>query len=455
MLKKPKTPPSAGETSARVDDEMVAINEALILSSVRQHELTEAAEALNARLEEEITERKRAENKVRVSEVRYRRFFEAASDGILLVDPVSGKITDANPYMTRLSGCPHDQLVGRQLWKTGWFGNREASRQLLARLKKILEVRFEQLTLDHCDGRRQMVEVLANLYNENGHSVIQCNFRDITERKNAEREQRRIDVLTASNVTLKQEIVQRQAVEEALHQTQQEQVRLLAQSQKQEESLRNLSYRMLQVQEEERKRISRELHDIISQTLIGINISITILAKGDPAGLPSNFQRKIAKTQRIVEEAVDRIHQFALELRPAMLDDLGLIPALNSFLEGFMKETGIHSSLSVFAGIEQANDETRTALFRVAQEALANVALHSRASHVTVRITSLDGAIQMEIRDDGKGYDVAGGSSSGRKNRLGLIGMKERIEMVGGRFHVESVPGQGTTVRVVIPDLDP
>jgi len=449
---KKRTNPPPPEAGIRSNDAMLAINEALVLGSVRQHELTDAALASNTRLEQEISERKRAEDSLRISEVRYRRLFETASDGLLLIDPLSGRITDANPCITRLSGYPQDQIVGRQLWEIGLFANRTANRQMFGKLKKTPEIHYAQMPMEHREGHRLTVEVVANLYRQNGHNAIQCHVRDITERKSAETAQRRIDVLSASNVKLKHEIVQRQAAEEALHQTQQVQILLLEQSRKQEELLRDMSHRILNAQEEERKRISRELHDVISQNLIGINVSMDALSKGDPAAFPRNFRRKITTTRQIVENAVNRIHHFARELRPAMLDDLGLIPALQALLERFMEETGIRSSLTAFAGIEESESNMLTVLYRVAQEALANAARHANANHVAVSITKSDGGFQMTIKDDGDGFEGAGKHFTDKTDRLGLLGMKERIEMVGGSFQIESLLGKGTTIRAIFSD---
>jgi PAS domain S-box-containing protein len=454
-MKKRIPPPPSSKPSILGNDAMVEMNEALVLGALRQHALTEAAEAVNAHLGLEIAQRQRAEDKLRFSEVRYRRLFEAAGDGVLLVDPVTAKITDANPCVSQLSGRPRDEIVGQQLWEIGLFGDPAECRKLLMKLNATPGVRFEQLPLTHRDGHQRLVEVVGNRYQENDQPVVQFNIRDITERRNAEIAQRRVDALAASNVELNRQIVRRQESEAALLQTQQKQILLLEQSRQQEERLRDLSHRLLHAQEEERNRISRELHDVISQNLIGINVSIAGLATGDPAADPGEFQRKIASTQKIVAESVERVHHFARELRPAVLDDLGLIPALHSHLKMFMKETGIRSTLSAFAGIEQANGSMRTALYRIAQEALTNVFRHAQASQVEVNITMLDGVVQMEIKDDGIGFEVAGNSHAVKQNRLGLLGMKERIEMLGGCFEIESLPGHGTTVRVAVTNLCP
>jgi len=134
----------------------------------------------------DITALKMEENKVRVSEIRYRRLFETAHDGVLLLDPATRRITDANPFMTKLLGYAPAQLVGKELFEIGLLQDEAASQEMFKRLKKQREIRYEDLPLEAKDGRHQEVEVVANLYSENGHTVIQCNIRDITERKKAE-----------------------------------------------------------------------------------------------------------------------------------------------------------------------------------------------------------------------------------------------------------------------------
>ncbi len=527
----------------------------------------------------DISGRKRDEDALRVSEIRYRRLFEAAHDGVLLMDPATRKITDANPFMTKLLGYPHAELVGKELYEIGLLRDEAASQEMFQKLKKSREVRYENLPLESQDGRHQEVEVVANLYQENGKPVIQCNIRDITERKlaedalrrnealfsaligqvpigvyvvdagfhlqqanspalkgfgdidhpvgkdfaeiirilwpkrvadhtlarfrhtlatgepyrspdfahrrrdigvkefyewqiervilpagefgvvcffnditariQAEKIQRHLEILTASNVKLKQEILRRQAVEEVLRCAREEETRLLKQSRNQELRLRDLSHQILHVQESERKRISRELHDVIAQTLVGINVHVSALAQETNDELGS-LQERIANTHRMVEESVEIVHQFAQELRPTMLDDLGLIPALQTSLKSFMEETGIRVSLKAFAGIENAPDVVRTAFYRIAQEALMNAAKHAKATAVEILIENLDCGISMEISDNGQGFEVQKAQPSKRKGRLGLIGMRERAEMIGGDFSIASAPGAPTTIRVVV-----
>jgi signal transduction histidine kinase len=257
--------------------------------------------------------------------------------------------------------------------------------------------------------------------------------------------------LVASNRQLQQEILQRKSVEESLRKSERHYSQLLEQSRHMQEQLRLLSRQPLSAQEEERKNISRELHDVIAQTLTGINVRLAALKK-EAATNTKGLDRNIARTQRLVEHSVNIVHQFARELRPAVLDDLGLVPALHSFMKNFAMRTGVRASLTTFTmKIEQLDATRRTVLFRVAQEALTNVARHARASRVEVSIQKLPDSICMKIKDDGKSFDVERALRANGGKRPGLLGMRERLEMVGGRFDVESAPGKGTTVTARIP----
>jgi signal transduction histidine kinase len=148
---------------------------------------------------------------------------------------------------------------------------------------------------------------------------------------------------------------------------------------------------------------------------------------------------------------VDAVHRFARGLRPAVLDDLGLIPALDAFSSSLAARKKLKIRTTSFAGIEALGGAEQTALFRVAQETLTNVARHAHATEVDVILSLVAGAIRMEITDNGKSFHVAKTLRATNYKRLGLVGMRERIEMVGGSLAIESAPGRGTTVRAEIP----
>jgi signal transduction histidine kinase len=259
--------------------------------------------------------------------------------------------------------------------------------------------------------------------------------------------------LTASNQQLKEEIERRKLAEKSLRKSKAHYGRLLAQSQQMQEQLRLLSRQLLSAQEEERKKISRELHDVIAQTLTTINVRLASLKKEAALNI-KGLERSIGRTQQLVAHSVSIVHRFARELRPAVLDDLGLIPALHTYMKNFRAETGIRVSLSALAAVEQVNGDKRTVLYRVAQEALSNVARHSQASEAEVKIQKLDGAICMSIIDNGKGFQRGRVLHSKKSERLGLLGMKERLEMVGGNLTFTSAPGKGSTVLAQVPLMD-
>jgi len=273
---------------------------------------------------------------------------------------------------------------------------------------------------------------------------------DVTALKQAEEVRQSLEGMATSNRELKREIVHRHKVETALKKSEAHYAQLFEESRHMQEELRHLSHQLLLAQEEERKRISRELHDEVVQTLVGINVHLASLTAKSRINT-KDLRRKITRTKRLVERSVDIVHRFARELRPTVLDDLGLIPALQSFIKDFTKRTNIRVQFTAFAGVEQLNSIKRTVLYRVAQSALANVDKHAYASAVKVSIGKLPGAIRLEVHDNGKAFDTERVLFAKRHKRLGLLGSRERVEMVGGKFGVESAPGQGTTISAEIP----
>lgn len=256
--------------------------------------------------------------------------------------------------------------------------------------------------------------------------------------------------LAAVKRKLKKETVRRKASERSLRMSQTRAAQLIEQSRLLHKQLQLLSQQVLLVQEEERKRISRELHDVIAQTLAGINIQLAAL-KIEAAADNKSLRRKISSTQKLVEKSVDIVHRFARELRPPVLDDLGLIPALHALMKKFSKETGVRVHFTALAEVEKLGGVKRLALYRVVQEALTNIARHARASRADVTIRKLRNAVLLQIKDNGESFDVEKTLSAVKSKRMGLLGMRERVEMVGGKFKIDSAVDTGTTIGVHIP----
>lgn len=225
---------------------------------------------------------------------------------------------------------------------------------------------------------------------------------------------------------------------------------LLARSRLMEQRMRRLSHKLLSVQEEERLRISRDLHDAIGQTLTGINVGLATLKQEADAD-SRELAHAITRAQQLVERSMKTVHQFAWELRPTLLDDLGLVPALRSYAKSFAARTGIRVRFAADAKFDRLDADRSTALFRVAQGALSNVERHARAAHAQLELSSLPGAVRLEVRDSGRSFDVRRMESSKGTRHLGLLVMRERMEMVGGSFSITSSPKGGTTVRADVP----
>jgi signal transduction histidine kinase len=242
--------------------------------------------------------------------------------------------------------------------------------------------------------------------------------------------------LAETNRELEVEIKERKRTENALRES--------------EENLRNLSNQILHVQEEERKRISRELHDEVGQALTAISMNLESLKKNGIMSSPS-LVRKLVDTQNLLQATMETAHRFARELRPAMLDELGLLPALRSYLKAFASRTGLHVCFRGHPVAANLAGDQKTVLFRVAQESLTNVAKHARASQVQVTLRPDPDGIFMEIADNGRSFKADATNAAGSKKRLGLLGMQERVRLVNGRFTIHPRSGRGTTIRVVIP----
>lgn len=256
--------------------------------------------------------------------------------------------------------------------------------------------------------------------------------------------------LAAANRQLGLEIVRRGKVEAALRKSERECLDALENSEALREQLRRLSRQVISVQEEERQKISRELHDVVAQALLGINVRLASLKK--EAGIHTKgLDRNISLTQKMVTKSANIVHRFARELRPAVLDDLGLVPALHSYMKGFMTRTGVRTHLTVLGEGGNLDSAKSTALYRVAQEALTNVARHAHASQVEVTLRKEAKFVCMEVADNGRSFRVEPVLLARGTKRLGLLGMRERVEMVGGCFEIVSEPGRGTTIIARVP----
>ncbi|HZZ18363.1 MAG TPA: histidine kinase [Opitutaceae bacterium] len=263
----------------------------------------------------------------------------------------------------------------------------------------------------------------------------------------------RNEELSKSNANLEEEIRVRQRVEGALRESKDHYFKLFQQAHNMERDLRELSAKVLSVQEDERKRISRELHDEIGQALTAVNVAIAVLKK--QAHADGSFVKRVADAEQLIEQTMETVHRFARELRPAMLDHLGVHSALRAHVALFTQRTGIKTELLAHPDLSRIDGARSEVLFRVAQEALNNVFKHAKATAVKIEFTSSGDGLTMEVADNGCSFLVEDKLGEKATGRLGLLGMKERVRHVNGNFTIESAPSKGTRVRVKVPFESP
>ena len=217
------------------------------------------------------------------------------------------------------------------------------------------------------------------------------------------------------------------------------------------EELRLLASRLQDIREEERTSMAREIHDELGQQLTGLKMDVSWLTRRPD--LNDNVSReKIKGILTVVDGAVNTVRRLAAELRPSLLDDLGLEEALEWHSMQFKQRSGIRTSFVQFGEKQPLPSSVATGLFRIYQEALTNVARHARAGRVTAVLDSSKERVALTISDDGKGFDVRSIES---KKTLGLLGMKERALMMGAHYEFISQPGQGTMIQVSVPLYSP
>jgi signal transduction histidine kinase len=228
-----------------------------------------------------------------------------------------------------------------------------------------------------------------------------------------------------------------------------ENARLYEELRREEDLRRHLLERLIAVQEDERKRIALELHDQTGQLLTSLIMSLG--AVGEAESLPQ-VHAYLPDLRETVAQVLREIHDLALELRPSVLDDLGLLPALRNLHKGFEDRFHVPVDLQVL-GLdgERLPAKVETALYRIVQEALTNVARHAAAEHVSVLLERRRTSVKLIVEDDGRGFDVAGADGAHSTERLGLYGMRERASLLGGTVTIESSSGTGTAIFVEVP----
>jgi PAS domain S-box-containing protein len=349
-----------------------------------------------------------AEQALKVSELRYRRLFETAQDGILILNADSGQIDDVNPFLTDMLGYSRKQLLGNKLWDIVPFKDVDESRAEFRKLQRESYVRYEDIPLETRAGRAINVEFVSNIYRVNGDRVVQCNIRDITKRRRAEDKLKEYD-----------------------------------------RKLQVLSRRLVEAQETERRHIARELHDEIGQALTVLQLNLQALLQ-----LPGTktLSSRLNENLAVVGLVLQQVHDISLNLRPLILDDLGLEPALRWFIRRQAALVGLTANFHAEPLAHRLDPVIETECFRVAQEALTNVVRHAKAKTVTVDLRQEAGQLHLRVSDDGIGFDVGAIHKNAMHGAsIGLLSMEERAALAGGGLEFKSVPKKGTKVHAWFP----
>ncbi len=377
-------------------------------------------------------ERKRMKVALRRSEEQYRRIVETTSEGIAVTDE-RGEIVFANARLSDLLGYSSEEISSPD--RRGFFA--EEYRVLTGMPENPGHGAASQyeMQLARKDGSELWVLVNANAIRDERGTPRGALFMltDITQRKLAEADlsryrdhleeliRERTAELAESNKALAQEIsVRRQA----------------------EDGLRALSRRLFQAQEDERRAISRELHDQTGQMLTGLLYQLESAKQAEP----SQAVGSILRAEDLVRDLLTQVRNLSQSLRPSMLDELGLLPSLSAHCKQFTQLTGIVVDFSHGRVPEDISSEVSTAAYRIIQEALTNVARHAGSAEVKARLWADRDMLHILVEDRGKGFDpssVAGSS--------GLSGMKERVVLLEGRLSIDSSPGRGTRIVAVLP----
>jgi len=212
-----------------------------------------------------------------------------------------------------------------------------------------------------------------------------------------------------------------------------------------------LSRRLVELQESERRQLSRELHDRVGQNLTALRINLDILQTALASSGSGEVRARVDDSAALLESTMDTIENVMSELRPPMLDDHGLAAALDWHASKFSERTGIAVAVTGSEPAVRPAPQVEIALYRIAQEALNNVAKHARARHVEIALDHANGVCVMSVQDDGIGFDRVEATSDKPKPGLGMVTMRERAQAVGGRFEVQALPGRGTRLTVRVP----
>ena len=378
-----------------------------------------------------ITERKRsAELQFKIattleeSEKRLRAAFSQTYSVLLLLLP-DGTVVEANRAALEAMGFTREQVIGRKCWEPWWSSLPKEVEILKASVARAAQGEVVREECSYCTSNgtvRFADRTLAPVRDENGAVVlIVASGLDITEQKELlDKLEQRVQVRT-------QELEQKNA------------------------ELRKLSARLLQIQDEERRRIARELHDSVGQLLAAINMNTSNVSK-EKAQLSASAASAVSENLRLVEQVSNEIRTLSHLLHPPLLDEIGLLSALKWYIEGFSERSKIKVTSDISSDLGRLPRDVELSLFRIVQECLTNIHRHSESLTAFVRLARSRQGVTLEVKDEGKGFSPNGESIvfRGETAGVGLRGMRERVRQLGGQFEITS-NATGTLVLAKLP----
>ena len=388
---------------------VITISFNTVLAAIAVYFIVRKREVLIRQLIAEIAHRKQFESALQESEERYRRIVETAYEGIWTLDREM-KITYLNRRMAEIFGYSMEEMMGRSLFE---FCNQDAREQVGQRLEHCRQGISEQFDIRTCrkDGAELWTLVNATPIKDGNNNFMGLlgMSTDITKRKHAE-------------IML----------------------------QHHGELLRDLSARLAEVEESERKRMAVELHDLVGQNLTALGINLNVIRDTIADKMLTPVHARLNDCMGMVNSTIESIRNVITDLRPSTLDDFGLTATLHWYGELVAKRTGITVTMHVEELSPRLPAHLEVTLFRIFQEALVNVQKHAHATEVTVTLTVKEQNVRLRIQDNGLGFDTAAMDETQERRGWGLVMMAERAAAAPGRFDLKSRPGQGTQIRVEV-----
>ena len=339
------------------------------------------------------------------SEARLAKMIEASPEAITIASVEDGTFILVNPAGERLCGYTREEMIGNSAVTMGFYPDPEARQRLVADLQRNEVVYGREIRLRRKNGEVRDILMSAALIDFKDRKLILFQGIDITERKNAEKALR-----------------------------------------EQQELLRELSAHHDSVREGERAHIAREIHDELGQALTALKMDLSLLTLKFGEATPQ-IREQVQELKGRVDAIIQVVRDVATTLRPAALD-LGILPGVEWLVEEFQKRSGIRCTVSVVDSDIAVGEDRSIVLFRIIQESLTNVSRHADARNVQILLDHDAERIRLDVEDDGVGFDV---DAARRKKTFGLLGIQERVIMLGGELKITSAPGHGTRVSVSMP----